>query len=717
MRRPQSLDYSTKGKARTRDTNPLYQGPYTYDDYLEDLKSRAMSEERAAFLQRFQFEAIPSEERERMDAIEKAARDLYDGPTEWATGTLWPSREVRTSMRALAYYSRYYEATDEEAVAMRLEEIREFAADMEARNTRYLAIKKAANDSPRFLGSVEAWAVQYEKTMLRRFQDGEALEWCIRDIVDGRPPSKETPEETVDREADRLEEEARGIEARTKDAYEDVMAGPNAEIMHAIERALPVEDFERMYGRFREEYPEEGYEDAVTRIYRNISSLRLLDKALGFSEEEGIPASKLDTVVSTVVSLASMEIVDEGVGARTSAAFDRIAEDERLSEFDMGKLYPSRTPKYYLSSHDHFNRLTAAEMLEHYDPEKGAWSHSLTYKRKTMKEEALEYGIIIDTMDGGKVLTDDDKAVMQVIASMIAEQDPDSYKGGMWETTKPIVLSENDIIRISNAQPGKEVRQEDKDDLKRLRNMGNAWTVIDYGAVIEKQPWVMDNLKKALPGWTPPKGKKDTGRRKLQLMPHTALTTVNTNPTKIVNEDGTVEEERQETVWYRFTQYPMSACWGTPIGQRSEVNMDVWLTPKIWENELREGSKEPRIRPEVIQACERMEASQVKILKKKGGVRYLQLTRVPRRMRSILLTELEYKFANQKYLEEQLHGVVCVDLDEMHARIWPDSEDSSAKRDHKRYMITFILYYMNENPERVADMRLEGKGRSPAHMV
>lgn len=106
------------GKIRTRETNPLYCGAYTIDDYNRDTDARLFKPETLEF-QRFilaGISAVDPEEGERFDRLYGEALKAYDGPTEWEYGYKLNNITHCDYATCLAYYYHYYELTDADAI-------------------------------------------------------------------------------------------------------------------------------------------------------------------------------------------------------------------------------------------------------------------------------------------------------------------------------------------------------------------------------------------------------------------------------------------------------------------------------------------------------------------------------------------------------------------------------------------------------------------------
>ena len=107
-----------KDGAGTHDTNPLYCGSYTIEDYTRDRDSGAMKPETVEFerILLSGFRKNYPEEAERFDRLYGEARKDYDGPTEWEHGYKLNDISHCDQATCWRYFKSYYELTDAEAI-------------------------------------------------------------------------------------------------------------------------------------------------------------------------------------------------------------------------------------------------------------------------------------------------------------------------------------------------------------------------------------------------------------------------------------------------------------------------------------------------------------------------------------------------------------------------------------------------------------------------
>lgn len=107
-----------KDGAGTRETNPLYCGSYTLNDYTRDRDSGVMKPETVEFerILLSGFRKNYPEEAERFDRLYGEARKAYNGPTEWEHGYKLNDISHCDQATCWSYFKSYYELTDAEAI-------------------------------------------------------------------------------------------------------------------------------------------------------------------------------------------------------------------------------------------------------------------------------------------------------------------------------------------------------------------------------------------------------------------------------------------------------------------------------------------------------------------------------------------------------------------------------------------------------------------------
>lgn len=680
---------------RTRETNPIYQGAYTIDEYHRDTENpvfttKALKDFETRFLK------LPPEEKKRLVEIDKEAKRLYSGPTEWEIGTLgdiieyWPG-----NISGIDYYEDYYELSDQDAIAKRLDKLEEMARFMDFGNSRYQELRKEAEKRPELKKAMDDRTVRLSKLSLDVPDSDQELKEILIDAIDYvYPPIEETIDYNaiIDREIKAIKRDIEKIEAVIKlGSLEDLRKGPYTPVVDCIDEILTEEIYRDDFGPFRASHENNrGIEDAKERIARHTIYI-LLDSGLD-------PVKNQDDVIKITQSIVDLAIEEQGYkSGKWEDPAHPMTEDEALKQeapttMGMSKEHPYWAPDKIVVPHDRYSMSVKGPSIQTSLDEAliGVYPY---------RNERIEKGKIIPKIETKiKFLnakhepTTEDQALASTIASLQKTRNPQAYRDRSLDA--PLFISENELLQCYYGLEKKEPDKAQKDWLfKWTQDKAIERVEMDFSQIIKEYPEVGNVLDRNFPN-----GQKHAGIKGDYNLPSTYDLSKNPRKSKKENKDGTIIEEYDYTRWYYFPKFPLTIYFGMVLNQSSLLDSSLRDTPTLKESDISN--------PRVKHRLELLENEGYKLWKIKDGARYISLNKSPDfpRMKWTILSEIEGLTADKNSYANKT-GFIQMDPDEIALRVWGECPKSS-KSDHKRYIMTYLVYLMNNPNSKVQDIEL-----------
>ena len=717
---------------RTRETNPIYQGTYTFKEYLEDAREgRFTTHERLEFITRFM--SLPPEERDRLEYIDREAKAQYNGPTSWDVGELYDIPEYLTgNLNGLDYYRTFYELPDPEAIAKRLEQINAMAEYMGVKDQIYRMVKEAVNERyPQYIEAVRKWTAQIERTRLGITKESEELkEALIRtsDTVTYVYPGDTDLDTPIKNSIDRINKEAEILGTLTPLKYDELAKDKDmAKVLEALESQLSEDTFNQDFEAFRMAHPGEGYRDAIVRIMWGMIWETIL---YGGAPDYIINAPKVlkgeceNAVRGALFQQRHLKenledyrayINGEASEDHTEPKGETLTPEETKTTMEMARLHPFEKPKADMVPHDYFSlKVGTPAMVQAYLEDFSKLEGRFTYR----KEHKDAHGKVIKSTIRNKItitnlegeLSAEDMALTSAIASLQRERNPEGYKNK--DLDAPLYVSENELLKYYYGLEGKEPTKEQKAWLSNwIEKKAGHRVEIDFRETLREYPELGDILSRNFPD-----GQTHAGIIGDYDLPSRYEYSRNPRKTKRTNEDGTITEDYEYTKWYYFPRYPITTYYSLVLNQSSLLDASFRETPT-----LREGDRDEygriTLSPRVINRLDEMKEDGLNLWKIKDGVRYISLNKSPDfpKMKWVILSQIEALTSNPQSRIRRA-GAFTLDLDDISYQIWGNCSKSS-EGDHRRYVMTYLIYLMNNPKSLIYDLHPIKKGKKQAQSV
>lgn len=673
-------------KKRTRETNPIYQGTYTIRDYLRDTRKGNYTPEKVEFIQRFSI--LAPEEIERLEAIDRQAKDQYDGPESWDAGDLWDIPEyLPRNISALDYYRTFYELDDTLAVSKRLEQIRAMARYMEAQNIVFWVLQNTLIQKyPEFEKAVKKRTALIEKTRLGVTKESEELteasrrlNWAVFNnpqALDGLRGFFQDEERTEAEEEEGLNAldsqirefiETLGKEARTLElfatlSYEELAEdGTLSKALAILKEKLPEDVFKSEFDAFRLAHPGEGYRDAITRILKGmIWNLGYSEKPTDgmIPEDPRILRAQCESAMTMALAI-QRELKDDLESYREYIRGDSKNRKKRTEPKDKPR------PSTLIHSRTHPTPERNNAIVSH-----GPVSNEITRKNPNpnrvqlrLNAEGNEERIFkviqdrktstivtghIDTVGGVKLNTRH-QTIMGALASVLVDKTPDAFFNGSWDAEADIL--ETELIARCYGIDKRNVTQEYKEQFRAdmLTLKGSLYTG-NWAEYMEENPTFRRTIEKAFPNCN--------GRVKISLIDYDMY--------------ETTDAQGNSSWHYRITRFPILDFIDINTGMASKLRYTIKEAPVIpWDSV-----------PEKIRASMEELATHktptIKLYQEKDGKRYIPAlqTREKSVFMDCILRELETKnryswIENTRFFDLDLNGI--------YEDVWGDLGDISNK--------------------------------------
>ena len=723
-------------KERTRETNPIYQGPYTLKEYLEDAKAGQFTTHgRMDFITRIM--TLPPEERKRLDYIDEQAKASYEGPTSWDVGDIGDIPEYFTgNLTGLDYYRTFYELSDPEAIAKRLGQIKAMANYMESKNLIFTEIREAVNERhPGYIETVNKWATQIEKTRLGVTRESEELREVLVNMSDAALCT--TPEDTdLDAEIDayiresteRIRAKTIVLETLTALSYEDIAKDEDfSKALEPLESKLSEDVYNQDFEAFRLAHPGESYRDAIIRILRGMiwGILNYGGDIESTFNDPNVLMLEIGNAVNFAMSQQRMlkdNLEDYKAYINGESAADQVESvgqestpEETKTTMEMAKIHPFQKPKKDMIPHDYFSqKIGTPDITQAYLDDFTRLEGQFTYRRERkdahgkVTKPRIRNKITITNLEGE--LTAEDMALTSAIASLQRERNPEGYENK--DLSAPLYVSENELLKYYYGLEGKEPTPEQKAWLSNwIEKKATHRVEIDFKETLKEYPELGVILSRNFPD-----GQAHAGIIGDYDLPSRYEYSRNPRKTKRINKDGTITEDYDYTKWYYFPRYPITTYYSQVLNQSSLLDSSFRETPT-----LREGDRDDNgriiLNPRVINRLDEMKKDGLNLWKIKDGVRYISLNKSPDfpKMKWVILSKIE-GLTSDPQSRIRRGGALTLDLDDLSNRIWGKCS-SSSDRDHRRYMMTYLIYLMNNPKSLVYDIHPIKKGKRQAQSV
>ncbi len=707
---------------RSRATNPIYHGEYTIEDYRKEKEAKESSVESLKFMAMFM--QLPPEEEARLRAIDEAAKGRYGGRTSWTFGGIWqhPGYDVE-NITGLDYYLKYYEISDEKAIQKRLEEIEAIGEYYDGMESRYIAMKEAADRSPEYIEALDGWLTLMDMTRLGTEDGFNGTRELFAAVI--RQTGEESPEEAIAIETERLRKECERLEPIVTKTYDELKQDPKAsKAIELIESKIPRKAYDKFFGPYRRAYGEEGYEGAIARVYRKAMTTRRIFLGTRPLNNEGNRWEGFGLVALIEILEQNGENVSETMGemaelglARKEDELESLEEIGMRSTLEMAKLNPFQEPKYDIITRDKYTRSYGTRKVrERCLSGNGTVKGRSVYRnQKTVDGEIIKgisTTIVVKNLNGGELSAEDMSLLSDIAALQLAHEKEAVRKG---EPVTPLKISEGKLLSYRyGVRKMEATRAQKEEQFNRIVSLAGRVVEIDISNMLEEY----DDLRARMDSMFPPGQVHDgvIGGNEIVIKYERSR---NPRPSKILNEDGTETEEYEKTIWYIFKSYPLSILYSRLVNQVSLVDPSLKKTPTLYEHAGRNGGV---LGGEAIKVLKRLEGNGTDLWKgkEKDGKkanRYISLNKSREfpTLKWAVLSEIEAKTAdrNSKIVRA---GRFTMDVDEILEKVWPDAP-SSSRTGHVHNLLTYLVYLINNPDYKVQDIIPVRKGKKQADHV
>ena len=603
----------TAPKVRTRDNNPIRQGEYTIEDYLREQAENRHSTEGLQFT--IKVSLLDPEEAERLIAIDSEAKRMYEAEASEDMEAMWARPEFRPGrISGLTYYQRFYELTDEEAAKERLKDLKAIVGYVERLESRYIAIKEAADRSPEYIEALRSWLSLVDKTRMMAGNDEEEAKEDIMDIA-RRNMEGDDLDAIIAKETESLRRDCEKLEGAVSRSYRELREDPEAsKALDIIESKISREIYLQFFGPFREAYGEEGYEGAIARIYRRAMTTDrayLGDKPLvspgnmwngfGFVALMELMAQQGDVPIGGILS--KLEELRRGKG------YDRDSP-ALISTLEMARQNPFPEPTYDIITRDKYTRSFGTKAMRQ-ECLKGVIEGDSVYRNAKEIDgkliEEIASRITVKNLNGRELSADDMSLLSDISALQKAHEEEIDRKGG---PMTPLKISEGKLLSYRYGVKKMEATKEQRDELfDSIVALAGRVVEIDVSELLKEYP----DMKARMDSMFPP-GEIHDGKFGGNELEFRYDLSRNPRPSKIESEDGTRTEEHEVTRWYTFKRYPLSVVYSKLVNQVSLVSSELRKTPTLYES--REDG-ENVLSDEAIQVLKKLERKGVDLWKGK----------------------------------------------------------------------------------------------------
>lgn len=675
--------------------NPFYDGleGYPLGQYFKEFRGDAPKSPQFEEMERLhRAKATPEEfpeEWAHMERIKEITRAQFKGSTSWkhydARGNYYPKEREKGDYwdnwdySIVTYYEHYYNRPDEWTVNYYLSEISEISKINDLAESLINEVTALIHEKhPELLDLARAQIEAYIKRDRAVGMDA-SLFWT-----------------------DTLEDMTEELEIIG-------LARGYAEWM-TIQRVGETRDLETYINQCIEEIRDEASKEADALFYWETGHPELIPDDMADyikeleAEREGLRTEGKETEAPT-----------DHTETKARKEAKREPPKNTKTTLEMAKIHPFQKPKNDLVPHDYFSlKVGTPAIVQAYLEDFTKLEGRFIYR----KEQKDAHGKIIKSPIKNKItitnlegeLTSEDMALTSAIASLQKERNPEGYRNKDLEA--PLYVSENELLKYYYNLEGKEPSPEQKAWLSKwIERKATHRVEIDFRETLREYPELEPILSRNFPD-----GQTHAGIIGDYDLPSRYEYSKNARKTKRTNEDGTITEDQEYTKWYYFPRYPITIYYSLVLNQSSLLDSSFRETPT-----LREGGKDENgkiaLSPRVINRLDEMKKEGLNLWKIKDGTRYISLNKSPDfpKMKWVILSRIE-ALTSDPQSRIRRAGAFNLDLDEMALQIWGECS-LSADRDHRRYMMTYLIYLMNNPKSLIYDIKPIKKGKKKAQSV